>query len=81
MVQEKALIRIVWILVQVVDAVSVKHRSAALDAMDLITFLQQQFCEIGTILAGYASNQGSFQVVLNFQLRLPYAWSKALYLE
>lgn len=41
-----------WILVKVVDPIGIKERDAALDAMDLEPFRQQEFCEIGPILAG-----------------------------
>ena len=44
------------ILVQMVDPVRVDQRGSALDAMNDITLLEQQFSEIGAILSGYASD-------------------------
>ena len=44
------------ILVQVVDAVGIEQRSAALDAVHLVAFFQQQFGEIGAVLAGNAGD-------------------------
>jgi hypothetical protein len=51
----------VGILVEVVDAIGVQQGSAAFNAVHLIPLLQKEFGEIGAILTGNASNQGSFQ--------------------
>jgi hypothetical protein len=50
----------VRILVQVIDAIGVEKRSAALDAVDDIAFAQQEFGEVGAILSGHASEQCNF---------------------
>ena len=50
------------ILVQVVDAVGVEQAAAALDAVHLVAFLEQQLGQIGTILACHARDQGNLLV-------------------
>lgn len=50
----------VGVLVEVVDAVGVEQRGAALDAVDDVAFLEQEFGEIGAVLAGDASDQCNF---------------------
>jgi len=47
-------------LVEMVNALSIKRRSAALYAVDNITLFQQKFSKIRTILARDAGNQGDF---------------------
>jgi len=43
-----------WILVDMVDAIGVKHRGAALDTMDDIPFLKKVFTQVCAILSGDA---------------------------
>jgi hypothetical protein len=50
------------ILVQVVDARGVEARGSALDAMHLVALLQQEFGQIGAVLAGDAGDEGDFLV-------------------
>ena len=51
-VQEKFGVLDVRIDIQVIDALGVERRRAAFDAMHDVAFRQQQFGEIGAILAG-----------------------------
>ena len=55
--QDEAPVALVRILVEVVDAVGVEQRGAALDAVDLVALLEQELGEIGAILAGDAGNK------------------------
>ena len=48
------------ILVQVIDAVGIEQRRAALDTMNFIALVEQELGEIGAILAGDAGDQGGF---------------------
>jgi hypothetical protein len=48
---------LMWVLIQMVDAIGIKGRSAPLDAMDTVAFRQQQFSQIGTILSRDAGDQ------------------------
>jgi hypothetical protein len=41
-----------WITVQVIDACSIDQRSTALDSVNFIAFLQQEFRQVGAILSG-----------------------------
>ncbi|MNR49913.1 hypothetical protein D3C85_1693600 [compost metagenome] len=45
----------VRILIYMVDALSVERRSTTLDAVDFVALLQQELCEVGTVLTGDAS--------------------------
>jgi hypothetical protein len=54
----------VRVLIQVVDTLRVEERRAALDAMHLITHIEQELGQISAILAGYSGDQ-SFPHVCN----------------
>jgi hypothetical protein len=56
-VQNQFEIPLVRILVKVIDTVGVEHRSAALDAVNLVAFLQQELGQIGAILPGDSRNE------------------------
>src|SRR6266478_762718 len=43
----------VGVFVQMVDSIGVERGGSTLDAMDLVTFGQQELCEISAVLAGY----------------------------
>ena len=58
--QDQAPVRLVRILVQVVDAIGVEQRRAALDAVHLVAFVEQKFREVGAVLAGNAGDQRCF---------------------
>lgn len=47
-------VRDMRILVKMVNSLRIKQRTSALDSMHFITLLQQQFCQICTVLAGDA---------------------------
>ena len=55
-VQDELAVVLVRILVQVVDAVGVEQGSAALDAVDFVALFQQEFGEVGAVLAGDAGD-------------------------
>ena len=48
---------LVRILVQMIDAIGIEGRGAALDAMHRVALRQQQFGKVGAILAGDARDQ------------------------
>jgi hypothetical protein len=52
----------VRVAVKVVDAAGVEGRGTADDAMHLVTLREQEFGEIGTVLAGDAGDQGFFHM-------------------
>jgi len=64
-VQSQARVRGVGILVDVVDAFGVEGGGAADDAVDFITFGEEEFGEVGAILAGDAGDEGAFVVTLH----------------
>ena len=51
-------IPVVSIPIKVVNAFGVDERGAAFDAVDLVTFTQQVFGQVGTVLTGDTGNQG-----------------------
>ena len=61
-VQDEVAVVDVRILVQVIDAIRVEGRGAALDAVDFVAFLQQEFRQIGAVLARDAGDEGYFFV-------------------
>ncbi len=56
-VELEAHVPLVRVAVQVVDAVGIEQRRAALDAVYLVALLEQQFSEIGPVLAGDARDE------------------------
>ena len=48
------------VLIQMVDAFGVEQRGAAFDAVDGVAFLEQEFGEIGAVLAGDAGDECGF---------------------
>jgi len=59
-VQDEFAAGLVRVLVEVVDAVGVEQRTAALDAVDFVAFVEQEFSQIGAVLAGNAGDEGFF---------------------
>ena len=59
-VEDEAAVGVVRVLVEVVDAVGVEQRGAAFDAVDGVAFVQQEFGEIGAVLAGDAGDECGF---------------------
>ena len=57
-VQDEAPVVDVRVLVEVVDAVGVEQRGAALDAVDLVALVEQELGEVGAVLAGDAGDEG-----------------------
>ena len=55
--------RHVAVVVQMVDAAGVEGGGAALDAVHLIPLLEQQFREIGAVLAGDAGDEGDLATI------------------
>jgi hypothetical protein len=52
--------RLVGVLVEMIHALGVEERRTALDAVDLLSLLQQELGEVGTVLPGDAGNEGFF---------------------
>jgi len=44
----------------VVDTIGIEQAGAAFDAVDFVTFIKQEFGEVGTVLSGNASDQCDF---------------------
>src|SRR6185503_3969882 len=59
-VQDEARLLGVRILVDAVDALGVEARGAALDAVHLVALPEQEFGEVGAVLAGDAGRQCGF---------------------
>jgi len=59
-VQAESGVIAMWIDIEVIHPLGVEGRGAALDAVDLVAFVQQELGEIGTVLAGDASDEGAF---------------------
>ena len=59
-VQDELPIGLMRILIEVIDAVGVEERRAALDAVDLVAFVEEELGEVGAVLAGDAGDQGDF---------------------
>ena len=57
-VQEKPPVGFMRVLIEVVDSLCVKKRRAPFDAVDLITFVEEKFCQVGAILTGDTRDQG-----------------------
>jgi hypothetical protein len=55
-VQDELAVRLVRILVEMVDAVGVEERGAALDAVHLVALVEQELGEVGAVLAGDAGD-------------------------
>jgi hypothetical protein len=61
-VQDEPTVRYIRSLVKMVNAIGVEERRAALDAVDLIPFIEQKLSEIRAILASNARDQGNRSV-------------------
>ena len=70
----------VGVLVDVIDALGVEQRGAALDAVDNVAFFEEEFGEVGAILAGDASDEGDFAPCLffNHDYSVIFSWSIVL---
>ena len=60
--QKEAQVRHMRIAVEMIDAIRIDERRPPLHAMDDIAFLDEQFGQIGAILAGDAGNQCDFRI-------------------
>ena len=58
------------VLIQVVDAVGIEQAGTALDAMNLIAFVEQQFGEVRAVLASHAGDEGNFVFLAHGRLGL-----------
>ena len=59
-VQHEASVVDMRVLVEVVDPVGVEQAGAALDAVHLVAFFEQQLGQVGAVLAGHAGDQCCF---------------------
>ena len=57
--QDQSRIRLVRILVEMVDTVRVEQRRPALDAVNFITLVKEQFGEVGAVLTRDPGDEGS----------------------
>jgi hypothetical protein len=48
------------VLVQVVDPVCIEQGGSPFDAVDFISFFQEEFGQVGTVLSGDTGNEGFF---------------------
>ena len=62
MVQDEPATGLVGVLVEVVDAVGVEQRGAPLDAVHLIALVQQEFRQVGAVLASHSGDQGGIHI-------------------
>ena len=60
-VENKSRIAFMWILIEVINPAGVEAASPPLDAMHLVTLIQQEFRQIAAILTGDASDQSGFR--------------------
>jgi hypothetical protein len=67
-VQADAQILLVRVLVQMVYTVRVEERRAALDSVHLVSLLEEEFGEVGTILPGDAGNQSFLRQIIDLHL-------------
>jgi hypothetical protein len=58
--QKKVAVIDMRILIDMIDTLRIKRRSAALDAMDFIALFEQKLGEVRAILARDTSNEGDF---------------------
>jgi len=58
-VQDEATPFFVRILIEMIDAVGVEQRGAALDAVDFVALAQQELGEVGAVLASDAGDEGN----------------------
>ena len=57
-VQDKLLVRLVRVLIEMLDAAGVERRRAPLDAVDGVALVEQQFGKIRPVLPGDAGDEG-----------------------
>jgi hypothetical protein len=63
-------IRFVGVLIEMVDAPGIEAGGPALDAVHLIAFGQEEFGQIGTVLAGDSGDEGCFHSdILSWRLK------------
>jgi len=55
--QDEFAVGLMRVLVEMIDAIGVEQRGAALDAVDFVAFAQQEFGEIGAVLPGNAGDE------------------------
>ena len=60
--QEKASVTFVWVLIQMIDAVCIEQRGTSFEAVDLIAFFQKELGKVGSVLSGYACDDRFFHV-------------------
>ena len=63
MVEDQAAVGFVRVLVEVIDTVG-EQAGTALDAVHLVAFVQEEFGQVGAVLAGDAGDEGFIHVRL-----------------
>jgi hypothetical protein len=61
--ENKFSVTYMWILVKMVDAIRVKKRCPPLYAVYFVAFFEKELRQVGSILPGYAGNEGFFHLV------------------
>jgi hypothetical protein len=51
------------VLIEMVNALGIKRRGSALNAVHDIAFFQKELSEVGTILASNAGDEGNFLII------------------
>jgi hypothetical protein len=59
-VQDEVALGLMRVLVEMVDPLGVKRRGAALQAVDFISFRQQEFGQVRSVLSGNSGDQCAF---------------------
>ena len=67
--QDEIAVADVRILIQVIDAIGIERRRAALDAVDDVALVEQKLRQIGAILAGDSGDKCNFGHVLFMRLQ------------
>jgi hypothetical protein len=55
------------VLIKMIDTAGVVRGSTALDAVDFITFFQQQLCQIGTVLPANTGDKSFFHLFFSLK--------------
>jgi hypothetical protein len=58
----------IWIIEQMIYSAGIKGSAAADDAMVFLAFFKEKLGDVGTVLAGYASNKGFFNFIFHHKI-------------
>ena len=77
-VEDEFGVRVVRVFVEMVDAGGVEEGGAALDAVDFVAFAEEEFGEIGAVLAGDSGDKGFLQRCCLRKVLIPFYLSGAV---